>query len=47
MSQKRRGVISRLFEGLGRVTWGVLRRKVRDRFTKRGGEPRRDTTPQR
>lgn len=28
---KDRGIVSRLFEGLGRVTWGVLKRKVRER----------------
>lgn len=30
MSAKR-SIVSRLFEGLGRVTWGVLRRKFDDR----------------
>lgn len=28
---KDRGIVSRLFEGLGRVTWGVVKRKVRER----------------
>lgn len=28
---KDRGIVSRLFEGLGRVTWGVAKRKVRER----------------
>jgi hypothetical protein len=26
-----RGIVSRLFEGLGRVTWGVGKRKLRER----------------
>jgi hypothetical protein len=26
-----RGIVSRLFEGLGRVTWGVVKHKVRER----------------
>lgn len=30
MSAKR-SVVSKLFEGLGRVTWGVLRRKLNQR----------------
>jgi len=28
---KDRGIVSRLFEGLGRVTWGVVKHKVRER----------------
>lgn len=28
---KDRGIVSRLFEGLGRVTWGVIKHKVRER----------------
>ena len=28
---KRRGIVSRLFEGLGRVTWGVIRHKIDER----------------
>ncbi len=28
---KQRSVTSRLFEGLGRVTWGVLKRKLDER----------------
>jgi hypothetical protein len=28
---KDRGIVSRLFEGLGRVTWGVAKHKVRER----------------
>lgn len=27
---KDRGIVSRLFEGLGRVTWGVVKHKVRE-----------------
>lgn len=26
-----RDIVSRLFEGLGRVTWGVVKHKVRER----------------
>ena len=28
---KNRGIVSRLFEGLGRITWGVGKRKLRER----------------
>ena len=28
---KRRGIVSRLFEGLGRVTWGVIRHEIDER----------------
>jgi len=30
-----RGIVSRLFEGLGRVTWGVVKHKVRERRTQK------------
>ena len=30
-----RGIVSRLFEGLGRVTWGVVKREVRERRTQK------------
>lgn len=32
---KHRGIVSRLFEGLGRVTWGVVKHKVRERRDQR------------
>lgn len=32
---KRRGIVSRLFEGLGRVTWGVIRHKIDERRSQR------------
>lgn len=37
MSAQRRSVASRLYAGLGRVTWGFLRRKVNERFNRRAG----------
>lgn len=32
---KNRGIASRLFEGLGRVTWGVVKHKIRERRAKK------------
>ncbi|WP_173007986.1 hypothetical protein [Mycolicibacterium sp. P1-18] len=32
MSAQRRSLVSRLYAGLGRVTWGFLRRKVDERL---------------
>ncbi len=32
---KHRGIVSRLFEALGRVTWGVVKHKVRERRAQR------------
>ncbi|WP_156720876.1 hypothetical protein [Mycobacterium sp. Root135] len=37
MSTQRRSIASRLYAGLGRVTWGFLRRKVNERFNRRAG----------
>lgn len=37
MSAQRRSLASRLYAGLGRVTWGFLRRKVNERFSGRAG----------
>ena len=35
MSTQKRSLASRLYAGLGRVTWGYLRKKVNERFSHR------------
>ena len=35
---KNRGIVSRLFEGLGRVTWGVGKRRLRERRAQKQNE---------
>jgi len=44
MSARRRSLASRLYAGLGRVTWGFLRRKLDERLHRRGHEPRQTTS---